>query len=77
MENAGTYTIIKTYHQYGQKISICNKKDVRKKLESDVKWTILNDKRYKDNCYIQIDVVNNETGEIRQYWNNRQMETLF
>lgn len=67
------YTIICTQFQYGQITEIVDKENVRKECER------LKNVFNKDfiNTYIQVEVINNETGEIREYWNNKKNEIQF
>ena len=60
------YTIICSIHTCGQIASVVEKEQVRKECE---RLKRLNKLGY-ENTYISIEVVNNETGEMREYWNN-------
>lgn len=67
------YTIICTELYYGQITQVCKKEDVRKECER-LKMV---SKHSAENTYWQIEVVNNETGEIREYWNNKENTIKF
>lgn len=64
MENK--YTIICTLFTYGCISQSVKKEEVKKECERLKKIFEL----AKEQCYQRIEVVNNETGEIREYWNN-------
>lgn len=67
------YTIIWTELQYGQMVLKKNKDQVKEECERLRKISKIADA----DRYIRIEVMNDETGEIREYWNNKQNETLF
>lgn len=67
------YTILMSVHSYGHAAIPCNKEEVRKHCENLIACNKLADAE----TFINIEVVNNETGEIREYWNNKQNQTLF
>lgn len=67
------YTIIFSVHSYGHATIPCNKEDVRRNCENLITCNKLADKE----TFMCIEVVNNETGEIREYWNNKQDLRLF
>ena len=67
------YTIIFTRHQYGQMIYAVDKEQVKTECEKLKHLNKLND----ENAYIRIEVINNNTGEIREYWNNKENEIKF
>lgn len=60
------YTIICSIHTCGQIAEVVSKDKVREECE---RFKNLN-KLGNENTYARIEVVNNETGEIREYWNN-------
>ena len=60
------YTIICTNYRQGKIEIQVEGKEVRKECER-LRKVMSN--RLVDN-YLRIEVVNNETGEIREYWNN-------
>ena len=62
------YTIIFTRFQYGQMIYAVDKEKVKTECEKLKHLNKLNE----ENAYIRIEVVNNNTGEIREYWNNKE-----
>ena len=77
------YTILQTWHEYGSLAQVVEEKKVRTICESAVKHEILK-KRYRinkgidtPNIYCRIEVINNETGEIREYWNNQENKIKF
>lgn len=67
------YTIIFTRLEYGQIIETVEKDKVREKCELWKKTEKLN----KEKAYLRIEVVNNQTGEIREYWNNNDNSINF
>lgn len=67
------YTIICTELYYGQITQVVKKEDVRKECER----LKMISKNAPENAYWQIEVVNNETGEIREYWNNKENTIKF
>lgn len=74
--NKDKYTIICTEFQYGQITVTKEQKEVRnecERLKQMFGKNIINDK----NIYIRIEVINNSTGEIREYWNNHDNKKLF
>ena len=77
------YTILQTWHEYGSIAQIVDKDKVKIICESAMKCEKLR-MRYKCikgiiplNVYYRIEVVNNETGEIREYWNNKENKIKF
>lgn len=62
------YTIIFTRFMYGQMIQVVEKEKVKTECEKLKHLNKLND----EGAYIRIEVVNNNTGEIREYWNNKE-----
>lgn len=66
------YTILVTSLYHSHMTIPISKENVRNECERLRK--ILT---YGEDTYKQIEVVNNETGEVREYWNNKQNETLF
>lgn len=71
------YTIISTQVQYGQVIRTCKKEDVRSECEKIRKLYEFSAKNNDNNTHSRIEVVNNETGEIREYWNSENKQILF
>ena len=67
------YTIIATEFHYGQIIQNVNKEDVRINCEKLKKLFNL----AKENAYCRIEVINNQTGEMREYWNNHENKINF
>lgn len=67
------YTIIFTQLCYGQIITQKDKSEIRYECEKLKKLSSLQ----KEDAYIRIEVVNNNTGEIREYWNNQDNEIKF
>lgn len=68
-----SYTIICSHYTYGIMTQQADAAHVREECE---KLKSLS-KLVKENCYTQIEVVNNATGEVREYWNNTEDKTLF
>lgn len=66
MENK--YTIICTLFTYGNITECVNKEDVKSECERLKKICTIG----MEKCYQTIEVINNETGEIREYWNNQK-----
>lgn len=71
MENK--YTIICTLFTYGSITKCVNKEEVRKECERLKKICKIG----MEKCYQTIEVINNETGEIREYWNNHNNKINF
>lgn len=70
---ANKYTIITTIYKVGQIISIEPKENVRTQCEKIRKMHNLQN----TNEHMIIEVVNNETGEMREYWNSNSNEIKF
>lgn len=68
------YTIIATEHHYGQIVQTLPKEKVRAECERLRKLFSL---AKKEEAYCQIEVVNTDTGEVREYWNNHNNELQF
>lgn len=60
------YTIIATNMYYGQIIEPVAKEKVRSECKRIKKILSIG----QENTYQRIEVVNNQTGEIREFWNN-------
>ena len=73
MENQ--YTIIYTVHHYGSLTMPVKKESVREECERLRLSSNLGNQ--PKNTFICIEVVNNETGEIREYWNNHDNKLEF
>lgn len=68
------YTIVAVQHTYGHLSYPVNKENVRSECEKIRKvFSVSKEKQ----CYQQIEVVNNETGEVREYWNNHDNSIKF
>lgn len=67
------YTIIATEFHYGQIIQNVNKEDVKINCERLRKLFTLP----KETCYCRIEVINNQTGEMREFWNNHENKIQF
>lgn len=67
------YTIIFTEHHYGSLTEVVEKDKVREECERLKHAT----KLAQENAYFRIEVVNNATGEIREYWNNHDNKIMF
>lgn len=74
--NKDKYTIICTEFQYGQIIETKEQNEVRNECER-LKRIFGNEKIKDKDIYIRIEVVNNCTGEIREYWNNHENKIQF
>lgn len=74
MEN--TYTIIWTVHTYGNITEVVEKSKVKTECERLHKLSVIGGNEQK-NTFKTIEVVNNETGEIREYWNNFDNQIQF
>lgn len=70
------YTIICTQYTFGQIIEAVEKYRVKNECEKLQKM-FSNNKINDKNTYVQIEVVNNNTGEIREYWNNHENKIQF
>lgn len=66
------YTIICTYISYGQMINVCPKDDVKRQCE-----VLRRTHSIESKSHMQIEVVNNNTGEIREYWNSEKNKIQF
>lgn len=69
------YTIICTQHTYGSLAKVVEKDNVRDECERLRK--IFSKPLCKENAYTRIELINNETGEIREFWNNRENTIKF
>lgn len=67
------YTIITTIYKVGQIVSVEPKENVKTQCEKIRKLHNLQD----TNEHMIIEVVNNETGEMREYWNSNNNEIKF
>lgn len=67
------YTILFTEFHYGNITIVVNKDKVRQECERIKNMSEL----AKENAYMRIEVVNNQTGEIREYWNNHDKIIMF
>lgn len=67
------YTIITTIHTYGSMTQVVEKNKVREECER-LKKTL---DKIDAPSYRRIEVVNNETGEIREFWNNQDNKIQF
>lgn len=67
------YTIIAVQHTYGHVTETVEKEQVKSECERLKKIFSI----AKENAYTTIEVVNNDTGEVREYWNNRKNEINF
>lgn len=67
------YTIIAAVHTYGSITQVVPKEKVREECERLKKVLSVGEAPK----YIQIEVVNNETGEIREFWNNADNKINF
>lgn len=63
------YTILCTQHTYGSISKVVEKEQVRAECERIKK--VFSSRLCKENAYTRIEVINNETGEIREFWNNK------
>lgn len=70
------YTIIWTIHTYGSVTQIVEKNQVKAECERIRKVSSAANNEPK-NRFESIEVVNNNTGEIREYWNNHNNEIQF
>lgn len=79
MEADNKYTIITTYVKYGQHIQHVKKEDVRKMCEWQKENFKFQKSRFSNtkNVHMQIEVVNNQTGEIREFWNSQDNKINF
>lgn len=70
---SGKYTILATIYTYGSITQVVEKDKVRQECER------LRNALYAGSakCYKRIEVINNETGEIRQYWDNQDNKINF
>lgn len=66
------YTILVTAFTCGSIAENCKKEQVRSECERLKKIFSIS-----THDYIRIEVVNNESGEIREFWNNKQDKELF
>lgn len=66
------YTILVTSMYYSHMTIPITKENVRSECER-LRGVLM----FGEDTYKQIEIVNNETGEIREYWNSKQNETLF
>ena len=67
------YTIIFSLVTEGHIVEVVNKKIVKSECERLKKIASISDNK----TYARIEVVNNETGEIREYWNNSDNKINF
>lgn len=67
------YTIITTIYTIGQIIAPCKKEEVRKECERMIKLHNVQSR----NEHLIVEVVNNETGEIREYYNSNNNKIQF
>lgn len=67
------YTIITTIYTIGQIIKPCEKEEVRKQCENMRKLHNVQ----IENEHLIIEVVNNETNEIREYYNSKDNKIKF
>ena len=67
------YTIICNILTTGHITKIVSKENVRKECERLKNLNKITD----SHTYMRIEVVNNSTGEIREYWNNKENEIKF
>lgn len=67
------YAIITTHFQYGSKTEWTEKENVKSICEKEkAKYNNTNRE-----TYVRIEVVNTDTGEIREYWNNHENKINF
>lgn len=64
------YTILCTHHTYGSVSEVVEKEKVKSECErlKKVFSSPINEK----NTFTIIEVINNDTGEIREFWNNKE-----
>lgn len=67
------YTILFTEYHFGNITIVVDKDKVRKECERIKSMS----KLANENAYMRIEVVNNQTGEIREYWNNHDNKIMF
>lgn len=67
------YTILAVHHTYGHICEIVEKEKVREECERLRKIFSYP----KEKTYTKIEVINNETGEVREYWNNSNNKLKF
>lgn len=67
------YTIIATVLYYGQMTKCVHAEAVRSECEHFKKIMSLGN----EPSHMQIEVINNETGEAREYWNNHDNKIQF
>ena len=67
------YTIITTIYTIGQIINPCEKEEVRAECEHMRSLGNVQN----ENSHLIIEVVNNETGEIREYYNSKDNKIKF
>lgn len=67
------YLILLTFFEYGHAEFPIKKEDVRKKCE-DLKHAY---EKLNDKCHVIIEVANIKTGEIREFWNNKENKIKF
>lgn len=67
------YTIITTIYTIGQIIEPCEKEDVRAECERMRSFENVQN----ENEHLIIEVVNNDTGEIREYYNSNENKIKF
>jgi hypothetical protein len=79
MDAEEKYTIITTWVKYGQHIQKVDKQYVRKICECEKSKFEFEKKHYANtrNVHMQIEVVNNQTGEIREFWNSQDNKLNF
>lgn len=66
------YTILATVFTCGSITEQCDKEQVREECERLKKTMSIS-----THDYIRIEAINNETGEIREYWNNHNNKIEF
>lgn len=67
------YTVLLTVFTYGSEAVPCEGEKVREQCERLRNIAKIS----TGNVYQRIEVVNNNTGEIREYWNNHENKILF
>lgn len=69
------YTILATIHTYGSIATTHPANEVKPECERLRK--VLSFGAGEDTIYKRIEVINNDTGEVREYWNNHNNEIKF
>ena len=67
------YTVLLTVFRYGSEAVPCKKEDVRNQCE---RLKALS-KIVQGEAYMRIEAINNQTGEISEYWNNKDNKIEF